>query len=91
MKAINPATGELIGEYEEHGEVEVREKLDVAVSAFVRWRETSFPPIRRQRMRMLAGVWRSTDRTRAGGRVEEGWPRKGSRGARKQRGLPGQC
>lgn len=42
MKAINPATNELIKDYREHTEGEVEEILEAVQSEFLRWRETSF-------------------------------------------------
>src|SRR3954452_19592208 len=41
MKAINPATEELIREYAEHGESEVEARLRRAEQAFSAWRMTS--------------------------------------------------
>ncbi len=42
MKAINPATGELIREYPDHTEAEVAERLERAEQAFVSWRKVPF-------------------------------------------------
>jgi len=42
MRAINPATEELIRDYPEHDSAEVRRRLDRAESAFAGWRRTSF-------------------------------------------------
>src|SRR5439155_14255542 len=42
MKAINPATEELIRDYPEHSPKEVEERLRRAESAFAAWRNTSF-------------------------------------------------
>jgi succinate-semialdehyde dehydrogenase/glutarate-semialdehyde dehydrogenase len=42
MKAINPATGELIRDYKEHTPEEVTEIAQAAHDAFLGWRETSF-------------------------------------------------
>ena len=42
MKAINPATNELIKEYKEHTESEVSKIVEVAHNEFLKWREVSF-------------------------------------------------
>ena len=42
MKSINPATGELIGEYPVWTEQQVQERLQLSADAFTHWRETSF-------------------------------------------------
>jgi len=42
MKAINPATGELIKDYTEHTDNEVDQIIDSVHEEFLRWRETSF-------------------------------------------------
>jgi len=42
MKAINPATGELIKDYSEHSDAEVAQIVEQADAEFRRWRETSF-------------------------------------------------
>ena len=38
VKVINPATEELIGEFDEHSPAQVQERLQVAEEAFARWR-----------------------------------------------------
>jgi len=42
MKAINPATEELIQDYSEHGDMEVEQQLSRAQLAFQSWRRTTF-------------------------------------------------
>lgn len=42
MRAINPATGELIREVPEHDETEVGERLELAEHAFASWRRFDF-------------------------------------------------
>jgi succinate-semialdehyde dehydrogenase / glutarate-semialdehyde dehydrogenase len=42
MKSINPATGELLKEYQEHSDEEVKRILEECDTAFRRWRMTSF-------------------------------------------------
>ena len=42
MKAINPATGKLIKEYQEHTPDEVRRIIDEVESEYQRWRNSSF-------------------------------------------------
>jgi succinate-semialdehyde dehydrogenase/glutarate-semialdehyde dehydrogenase len=42
MKAINPATGELIREYPDHDEAEAAARLERAERAFASWRKVSF-------------------------------------------------
>ncbi|HEY9421490.1 MAG TPA: aldehyde dehydrogenase family protein, partial [Thermoanaerobaculia bacterium] len=39
MKAVNPATGEVLREYPEHDDREVRQKLEQAEEAFASWRK----------------------------------------------------
>ena len=42
MRSINPATGEAIRDYPEHGEIEVLARLALAQRAFASWRDFSF-------------------------------------------------
>src|SRR5687768_3138053 len=42
MKAVNPATGELIREYPEHDETEAAARLERAGQAFSSWRKVPF-------------------------------------------------
>jgi succinate-semialdehyde dehydrogenase/glutarate-semialdehyde dehydrogenase len=42
MKAVNPATGEVIREYQESSPAEVEEQIGRTHEAFLSWRETSF-------------------------------------------------
>jgi succinate-semialdehyde dehydrogenase/glutarate-semialdehyde dehydrogenase len=42
MKAVNPATGELIREYPEHDETEAAARLERAAQAFSSWRKVPF-------------------------------------------------
>ena len=42
MKAVNPATGEVLREYPEHDDQEVRQKLEQAEKAFASWRKVPF-------------------------------------------------
>ncbi len=57
MKAINPATNELIKEYREHTQDEVNRIIDRTDKEFKRWRETSFAH-RRTLMHKAAEVLR---------------------------------
>lgn len=52
MKAVNPATGELIREYPDHDEAEVAARLERAGRAFSSWRKTPFA----ERSRLLRQV-----------------------------------
>ena len=52
LKAINPATGELIREYPEHDEQEVADRLAQAERAFGSWRRFSFE----ERARLLSAA-----------------------------------
>jgi succinate-semialdehyde dehydrogenase / glutarate-semialdehyde dehydrogenase len=52
FKAINPATGELIREFSEHDEDEVRRRLERALEAFNSWRRFDFA----ERAGYLTGV-----------------------------------
>jgi succinate-semialdehyde dehydrogenase / glutarate-semialdehyde dehydrogenase len=42
MKAVNPATGEVLREYPEHDDQEVQRKLEKAQEAFASWRKVPF-------------------------------------------------
>ncbi len=42
MKAVNPATGEVLREYPEHDDQEVQRKLEKAEEAFAAWRKVPF-------------------------------------------------
>ena len=55
MKAINPATGEVIQEYPSHSDQEVQDILEQAQSAFQSWRNTDYPH-RAGLMKNAAGV-----------------------------------
>ncbi len=57
VKAVNPATEEVIREYLEHTEADIRRALDKAVGAFEQWREKSYAE-RGGCMRAAAGVLR---------------------------------
>jgi succinate-semialdehyde dehydrogenase / glutarate-semialdehyde dehydrogenase len=57
MKAINPATEELIAEYPEHDPVEVDRRLAQAAAAFPSWRDFTFEE-RADRMRRAAEILR---------------------------------
>ena len=57
MKAINPATDELIKDYQEHSEDEVTQIIEQVQSEFIKWRETSFAH-RRELMHRAADVLR---------------------------------
>ena len=52
MKAVNPATGEVIRDYPEHEEGQVREKLEQAERAFAAWRKVPFE----ERSRLMTAV-----------------------------------
>ena len=52
MKAVNPATGEVIRDYPEHDEGQVREKLEQAERAFAAWRKVPFD----ERSRLVTAV-----------------------------------
>jgi succinate-semialdehyde dehydrogenase / glutarate-semialdehyde dehydrogenase len=52
MRAVNPATGELIREYPEHDEDEVAKRLEQAEAAFASWRRFEFE----ERARHLTSV-----------------------------------
>jgi succinate-semialdehyde dehydrogenase/glutarate-semialdehyde dehydrogenase len=57
MKAINPATAELIRDYPEHQEDEVEGRLGRSQAAFAAWRKTPFPE-RARLVRQAAGLLR---------------------------------
>ncbi|MFZ5979509.1 MAG: NAD-dependent succinate-semialdehyde dehydrogenase [Candidatus Zixiibacteriota bacterium] len=57
MKAINPATDELIKDYREHSESEVIQIIDQVQTEYLKWRETSFAH-RRELMHRAAAVLR---------------------------------
>jgi succinate-semialdehyde dehydrogenase/glutarate-semialdehyde dehydrogenase len=61
LRAINPATGEPLREYPEHGGDEVGRRLERAARAFVSWRETGFRE-RGERMARAAAVLRDRRR-----------------------------
>ncbi|UCE65828.1 MAG: NAD-dependent succinate-semialdehyde dehydrogenase [Candidatus Zixiibacteriota bacterium] len=42
MRAINPATNEMIKEYKEHTDAEVKEIVEAAHNAYLSWRDVSF-------------------------------------------------
>lgn len=42
MKSINPATGEVVAEYQEHTDQEVEQRIAAAHQAFTQWRNWSF-------------------------------------------------
>ena len=52
MKAVNPATGEVIRDYPEPDEGQVREKLEQAERAFAAWRKVPFD----ERARLMTAV-----------------------------------
>jgi len=57
MKALNPATDELIKDYQEHSEDEVTQIIEQVQSEFIKWRETSFAH-RLELLHRAAGVLR---------------------------------
>lgn len=57
MKAINPATEELIHDYPETAEAEIANRLEMVQDAFQTWRRTPFSQ-RTERMRRLAALLR---------------------------------
>ncbi len=57
MRAINPATGELVQKYREHGPEEVRAAIEQAYRCWLEWRRTDFPA-RAERLRAAAGELR---------------------------------
>ena len=57
MKAINPATNELIKEYKEHTENEVLKIVEASHNEFLKWRKVSFSE-RSKLMRNAADVLR---------------------------------
>jgi succinate-semialdehyde dehydrogenase/glutarate-semialdehyde dehydrogenase len=59
LKAVNPATGELIRQYPEHDEQEVEERLEQAGRAFNSWRRFNFEE-RAQRLTAVADLLRES-------------------------------
>ena len=57
LRSVNPATEELIREYEEHDEAAIGRLLERSWGAFASWRETGFAE-RAERMRAVAGLLR---------------------------------
>jgi succinate-semialdehyde dehydrogenase/glutarate-semialdehyde dehydrogenase len=57
MKAVNPATEELVRDVPEHDEGEVRERLERAERTFAEWRRTRFAE-RSSKMKQLADLLR---------------------------------
>ncbi len=57
MKAINPATGQLIREYPQHTNQEASDIINLVDSAFHSWRRTDFS-LRQKLMRKAAGLLR---------------------------------
>jgi succinate-semialdehyde dehydrogenase/glutarate-semialdehyde dehydrogenase len=57
MKAINPATNELINEYKEHTDAEIRKIIEAGHNAYLSWRDVSFAE-RKKLMRKAAEVLR---------------------------------
>ena len=61
LESINPATGEVLKEYDEHDDAEVGKRLERSARAFREWRETSFRE-RAERMEAAAAVLRDRRR-----------------------------
>lgn len=61
MRAINPATGEIVGVYPEHDHAEIEARLGSALVAFEEWRSAPFAE-RRLRMRTVADLLRERAR-----------------------------
>jgi len=57
LRSVNPATEELIAQYDEHDDQEIDRRIERAWTAFLSWRETSFAE-RAERMRAAAKVLR---------------------------------
>src|ERR1044071_2783948 len=57
MRAVNPATGETIGEYPDHDAEEVERRLSVASAGFEQWAKTPFAE-RRSHMQRVAELLR---------------------------------
>src|SRR3989338_8598755 len=58
LKSINPATGEVVKEFDELSGEQIEQKLSLAQTAFESWRQTSFSQ-RAEKMKRLAGILRS--------------------------------
>ncbi len=58
MKAINPATNEIIKEYQEHKDTEIPAKIESGHQAFLSWKQTSVPE-RSRLMKKAAEVLRA--------------------------------
>jgi succinate-semialdehyde dehydrogenase/glutarate-semialdehyde dehydrogenase len=77
LKAVNPATGDLVAEYEEMSADEASRAVDAALAAFLEWRRTSFAE-RARPMHKVADLLR--ERAREYGKLmaeEMGKPIKG--------------
>ncbi len=70
MRSINPATEDVIEEYEELGDAELDAALDASVSAYASWRATNFEE-RAARMRQAADVLREHRERYAGLMTDE--------------------
>lgn len=70
MKAVNPATGELIRDYPEHTQAEVGSRLSKAGEAFTLWRKVPFSR-RAELMRNAAHILREAKETHARLMTEE--------------------
>ena len=57
MQAINPASGKVIAQYDDHSPAQVKSILSSVDSTFLQWRETSFAQ-RRPLMKQVAAVLR---------------------------------
>ena len=64
MKSVNPATGEVLKEYPDHGSVEVEARLARAAEAFRSWRRTPFAE--RARLMRAAGDLLEREKERFG-------------------------
>ncbi|QDU81117.1 Succinate semialdehyde dehydrogenase [NAD(P)+] Sad [Polystyrenella longa] len=56
MKSINPANGELIGEYPVWTEQQVTEQLQFSANAYKEWRETSFDSRKKMMLNLASGL-----------------------------------
>ena len=61
MRAINPATGEIVGDFPDHDHADVEERLSASVEAFMEWRAAPFAE-RRARMHAVAELLRERAR-----------------------------
>ncbi len=61
FKSVNPATGELLNEFDRHSPEEVERRLQLAERAFAEWRETPYAE-RAALMRRLADAFRDKAR-----------------------------